>query len=89
MQFIFLHYEEKNYTIVTADTALDALKRYIEQNYFCDAGMKVFAILCESSKMDLAELIAYANTHFLCSYNAIKAIYSLGDKIFEETNKEE
>lgn len=80
MLFIFLNHEEHRYSTVIADTVLDALRQHIEQQYFSDHGMKAFAILCESGKMEMSELITYANQHFL--HNEINEIYALGERVF-------
>ena len=81
MRYIILRTEEQNYHIIDdAANELDALKQYIE---YCFSGdLKIFNILADSGKLDLSELVAYANNYLLCNYAAIGAIYSLGDKIF-------
>lgn len=83
MQFIILCQEDHTYHIETADNALAALKQYVA---YCYAGDNMpFIILCDSGKMGLAELIAYANQHLLCNYAAIEAIHILGENCLTAT----
>lgn len=83
MSFILMNDQERSYHIITADTALEALKQHVE---YCCPGIeenKVFQILCDSGKMTIAELIVYANRYLLPDYSAVREIYILGDKVAE------
>ena len=83
MQFILLNDQEGYFRIVTADTAVDALKQHIE---YCCAGIeanKIFQILCNSNQMSLPELISYANRYLLPNYSSVREIFILGEKVAE------
>lgn len=81
MQFIFLTECEQSYHIESAETVMEALKQYVA--YYACGDNKAFTILCDSEKMELVELIRYANHHLLCNHNAINAIYALGEMYAE------
>lgn len=81
MKFIILC-EENSPSIIEAATPFDALQQYVKDNYCSeDFNTKVFDILRDSGRMELAELTRYANQHLLPAYGEIKAIYVLGEQI--------
>lgn len=81
MQFIILQQEDTYYITKNVKNAMEALCEYILYYDAC-GNPKVFNILCESGKMNLAELITYANQLILPQYATIKEIYVLGESVF-------
>lgn len=80
-QFILLNDQEGYYKILSAETAIDALRQHVE---YCNCGIeenKAFQILCDSGKMTVTELITYANHYLLPSYAEIREIYILGELV--------
>ena len=70
--------EDGNY-IEDAENAVQFLKKVVK--YCTSAGTKVFDILVDSGKMNINELVEFANNDLLTDDDAIASIYELGKQI--------
>ena len=77
MKYIAIQ-EDGNY-IEDAENAVDFLKKAVK--YCTSAGTKVFDILADSGKMNINELVDFANENLLTSDDGIGSIYELGKMI--------